>query len=81
MVSYRLRDDRDLRRRALDKGIDPTGSAIAAAIGLPATTVNYVRNGRAPQSSTIATFVRFFGCDVEDLFEIVDDDKTVGVGA
>lgn len=81
MATYHLRSDRVLLQRALDRGIKPSGSAIAAAAGLPATTINQLRSGRAPRASTMATLVRLFDCDVEDLFEIVDDVEDIRLGA
>jgi DNA-binding Xre family transcriptional regulator len=66
----------------VEKDIKPTGSGIGHAAGLPATTINQLRAGRAPRASTMAALVRLFDCDVEDLFEIVeDDDEDVRVGA
>lgn len=81
MATFRLRSDRVLLQRALDKGIKPSGSAIAAAAGLPATTINQLRNGRAPSAPTMATLMRLFDCDILDLFEIVNDDEDVRLGA
>lgn len=72
MPTFRLRSDRELLRRAEELGLRPNGSAIAVAAGLPPQTVNSVRNGRTPRSSTIAALIVLFGCTVEDLFEIVD---------
>jgi DNA-binding Xre family transcriptional regulator len=83
MATYRLRSDRVLLHLAVDKGIKPSGSGIAHAAGLPATTVNALRSGRPPQASTMASLVRLFGCSVDELFEIVDDDddEPVRLGA
>ena len=80
MPTYRLRSDRVLLRRAIDKDIKPTGSGIGKASGLPATTINQLRAGRPPSAGTMATLVRLFECTVDDLFEIVEDED-VRIGA
>lgn len=59
---------------AIDKGIRPTGHALAIATGLPAGTINAMRNGRAPSQSTMAAIVTLLGGVTEDYFEIVEDD-------
>lgn len=71
MPSYRLRSEGDLLHRAIDRGIRPTGSAIAAAAGLSATTVNSLRGGRPPTAATMAALVVLFQCSPEDLFDVV----------
>jgi len=82
MPTYRLRSDRVLLRRAVDRDIKPTGSGIGKAAGLPATTLNQLRSGRPPSAGTMAALVRLFDCKVEDLFELVeDDDEDVRIGA
>lgn len=82
MATYQLRSDQVLLQKALEKGIKPSGSAIAKAAGLPATTINQLRSGRSPQAKTMATLVQLFTCPLEDLFEIVeDDDEDVRIGA
>jgi DNA-binding XRE family transcriptional regulator len=81
MATYRLRSDRVLLRRAIDRDIKPTGSGIGKASGLPATTINQLRAGRPPSAGTMAALVRLFGCTVEDLFELVEDDEDIRVGA
>jgi DNA-binding Xre family transcriptional regulator len=66
----------------VNHGIKPSGSGIGQAAGLPAGTINQLRGGRAPSSSTMAALVKLFDCTVEDLFEIVaDDEEVVRVGA
>lgn len=80
MATYKLRSDRVLLRRAVDKDIKPTGSGIGKAAGLPATTINQLRNGRPPSAGTMAALVQLFDCTVDDLFEIVDDED-VRLGA
>jgi DNA-binding Xre family transcriptional regulator len=81
MATYKLRWDKDLLHRAIDRDIRASGSGIAAAAGLPATTINQLRNGRPPSAATMAALVRLFDCQVEDLFELVDDDEDVRLGA
>jgi DNA-binding Xre family transcriptional regulator len=81
MATYHLRSDRVLLGRAVEKDIKPTGSGIGKAAGLPATTINQLRAGRPPSAGTMAALVRLFDCTVDDLFEIVDDDEDVRVGA
>lgn len=81
MATYHLRSDRVLLQKAIEKDIKPSGSGIGKAAGLPATTINQLRAGRPPQARTMAALVRLFDCKFEDLFEIVDDDEDVRVGA
>jgi DNA-binding Xre family transcriptional regulator len=82
MATYKLRWDPVLLHRAVDKGIKTTGSGIAKAAGLPATTINQLRNGRPPSAATMAALVKLFDCQVEDLFELVDDDdEDIRIGA
>lgn len=81
MPTYRLRSDRVLLGRAIDRDIKPTGSGIGRASGLPATTINQLRAGRPPSASTMAALVLLFDCTVDDLFEIVSDDEDVRLGA
>jgi transcriptional regulator with XRE-family HTH domain len=78
MATYKLRWDKVLLHKAIDRDIKPTGSGIAAAAGLPATTINQLRNGRPPSAATMAALVQLFDCKVEDLFELVEDDLPLG---
>jgi Cro/C1-type helix-turn-helix DNA-binding protein len=78
MPTYRLRSDKDLLIRAINMGLKPSGTGIGEAAGLPAGTVNALRNGRPPAASSMAALVRLFNCSAEDLFEIVDDDARIG---
>jgi transcriptional regulator with XRE-family HTH domain len=81
MTTYRLRSDRVLLGRAIDRDIKPTGSGIGKAAGLPATTINQLRAGRPPSAGTMAALTRLFDCTVEELFERVEDDEDVRIGA
>jgi len=82
MPTYHLRSDRTLLGLAVDREIKPTGSGIGKAAGLPATTINQLRSGRPPSAGTMAALVQLFGCTVEELFELVeDDDDAVRIGA
>jgi DNA-binding XRE family transcriptional regulator len=81
MPTYRLRWDNNLLHKAIDRDIKPTGSGLGKAAGLPATTINQLRSGRPPSAATMAALVQLFDCTVEDLFDLVDDDEDVRIGA
>jgi DNA-binding XRE family transcriptional regulator len=81
MATYRLRWDNVLLHKMIDMDIKPTGSGLGKVAGLPATTINQLRAGRPPSAATMATLVRLFDCKVEDLFDFIEDDEDVRVGA
>ena len=81
MATYRLRWDNVLLHKMIDRDIKPTGSGLGKVAGLPATTINQLRAGRPPSAATMAALVRLFDCTVEDLFDFVEDDEDVRVGA
>ena len=78
MPTYRARD-KAILRAAFDAGIKPTGNAIADACGLPATTINKMRGGRAPNATTMAALVKRLHQPHETLFELIDDDSSTAV--
>ena len=52
------------------KGFDLTQKQLADALGLTTVTIYKVENGLGVNIMTALKMARFFGCSVEDIFEI-----------
>jgi|694.fasta_scaffold120297_8 putative transcriptional regulator len=52
------------------KGFDLTQKQLADALGLTAVTIYKVENGLGVNIMTALKMAKFFGCSVEDIFEM-----------
>jgi putative transcriptional regulator len=68
VIKMKLKNNLKYLRRS--KGFDLTQKQLADALGLTTVTIYKVENGLGVNIMTALKMARFFGCSVEDIFEI-----------